>query len=173
MGELCFGVPDAAVEAPAMDPEASCVVTRRVPTKQELEEKKLRAQKYLDEKRVLMFLDTMLHEMFQEMPEDPIDFGLAYLIRHESMHEIQKRAPDRRKSHRGFPDEARKWSAEWKVPFLLDDLLTDMLAEEPPEPDRFAAAWFRWNKKKFMVRHHNDAKVPKKLAETWQPIGGI
>ena len=35
---------------------------------------------------------------------------------------------------------------EWKIPFIIEWLLTDMLNDEPVEPDRFALSWFRWNK---------------------------
>eukprot|EP01062_Namystynia_karyoxenos_P041933 TRINITY_DN3059_c1_g1_i1.p1 TRINITY_DN3059_c1_g1~~TRINITY_DN3059_c1_g1_i1.p1 ORF type:complete len:210 (+),score=70.18 TRINITY_DN3059_c1_g1_i1:87-632(+) len=179
MGELSFGVPSGQVEvveapqlavdghAPAAEKKGAGGHVRR----QRLtpEEKRAKGMKYLEDKGVMLFLDTMLNELMRELPEDPVDWCTAYLFRHESMTVIQARANVRRKSMPGFPEAARAWSAEWKVPFLFDDLLGDMITEEPAEPDRYAASWFRWNKKKFMVTHHKDAP-PKKLPKDWQPI---
>lgn len=170
--ELSFGVPDneAKVEAPPCSVPGSGLVSKKAETAEARSKKKAQALEYLESKKVLTFLDAMLTELFLETPDDPVDFCLRYLIRHESMAEITRRAPERRKSTAGFSQEARAWSAKWKVPFLLDDLLTDMLKDEPEEPDRFAAAWFRWNKKPFMVKHHcGMGKEPRKLPPGWTP----
>eukprot|EP00756_Hemistasia_phaeocysticola_P058213 Hpha_TRINITY_DN3483_c0_g1::TRINITY_DN3483_c0_g1_i1::g.32512::m.32512 len=171
MADLSFGVPDAAVEAPEGAPvDGGNLVSKKVETREEAAKKKQKALDYLESKQVLFFLDSMLHDLFLKMPDDPVDFCLSYLLRHDSMAEIQRQAPERRKSTAGFSDEARAWSAKWKVPFLLDDLLADIIKEEPAEPDRFAAAWFRWNKKNFMVKHHcGMGKEPRKLPQGWAP----
>eukprot|EP01060_Flectonema_neradi_P005588 TRINITY_DN13720_c0_g1_i1.p1 TRINITY_DN13720_c0_g1~~TRINITY_DN13720_c0_g1_i1.p1 ORF type:complete len:155 (+),score=29.98 TRINITY_DN13720_c0_g1_i1:54-518(+) len=111
---------------------------------------------YFRDKRIAIFLDCVLTGLYLKQPSDPIDWCMQFLIMHDtfdSLVDIQ-----RERSSQVFKKEVKAYSAKWKLPFLVDELLTDMLKERPEEPDRFALSWFRWNKVSFFSRHFPDGK---------------
>ena len=57
---------------------------------------------------------------------------------------------------------AREYSVQWKIPFIIEWLLTDMLKDEPKEPDRFALSWFRWNKTAIRTRFFDGKNEPRR-----------
>eukprot|EP00755_Sulcionema_specki_P014092 Sspe_Gene.55766::Locus_30668_Transcript_2_2_Confidence_0.667_Length_709::g.55766::m.55766 len=150
-------LPDAKVELPELNSSVGSRPpinkdTSHVKRQLSKEEKKKRDLEYLEEKNVYSFLNIMLLDLFDERPSDPMDWCMAFLMRHDDIPSMEAK---RNSSNVELSEDLRKWSLEWKIPFMFDDLLSDMLNENPypAEPDRYAMAWFRWNKKSFRARH--------------------
>eukprot|EP01065_Artemidia_motanka_P028098 TRINITY_DN3332_c1_g1_i2.p1 TRINITY_DN3332_c1_g1~~TRINITY_DN3332_c1_g1_i2.p1 ORF type:complete len:179 (+),score=42.53 TRINITY_DN3332_c1_g1_i2:54-539(+) len=143
-------VPDAL---PVMEARSAAANPAPKKPKQGLteEEKREHAIKYFVQNKVAVFLDVMLTHMYRELPPDPIDWAIAFLVRHETLEEVVREQLG--SGAADFSTQARRYAAEWKVPFLIDELLADILRSEPKEPDRFAMTWFRWNKHSFIARH--------------------
>ena len=62
----------------------------------------------------------------------------------------------------------RKYSAYWKIPCLINDLLEGLLTEKPEFPDKYASGWFRWNRHIFKQNHFR-GENPKELPPSWVP----
>eukprot|EP00754_Rhynchopus_humris_P003712 Rhum_TRINITY_DN11934_c1_g1::Rhum_TRINITY_DN11934_c1_g1_i1::g.47726::m.47726 len=118
--------------------------------------------KYLEEKNVGLFLNVMLTELFHEKPDNPMAWCTQFFLRHDEISEASKD----RWVHKGdtlqLTDEMRIWSAQWRLPYVIDELLAAIMESQPEEPDSFAGSWFRWNHKAFPSEKHA-------LPEGWTP----
>lgn len=108
------------------------------------------AKEYFDEKNVIPMLNTLLTEVFLKQPEDPIDHMTKFILRHPTLTEI--------KEHQGqdlhkLSEESVAYSNRYKLPHLIDELLTSLLEDKPDDATRFAGSWLRWHKNGFIARH--------------------
>eukprot|EP00756_Hemistasia_phaeocysticola_P063227 Hpha_TRINITY_DN670_c0_g1::TRINITY_DN670_c0_g1_i1::g.21278::m.21278 len=114
------------------------------------EEKREKAIRYFATKRVSNFLDALLTAMYEELPQDPFEWCVNFLTVHSTMHSIQQRQNERQGGE--LPADARRYAALMKIPFMMDELLADILRNEPVDVDRHALSWFKWNKTGFLAR---------------------
>eukprot|EP01061_Rhynchopus_euleeides_P023343 TRINITY_DN38019_c0_g1_i1.p1 TRINITY_DN38019_c0_g1~~TRINITY_DN38019_c0_g1_i1.p1 ORF type:complete len:187 (+),score=43.31 TRINITY_DN38019_c0_g1_i1:287-847(+) len=122
--------------------------------------KKAENMSYIADKNVGAFLSVMLMELFKDMPENPIQWCAQFFLRHDDVIEAKEKW-----EHQGsldITDDKRVWSAAWRIPFVMDELLSAILEEKPEQPDSFAASWFRWNAKSIQRKRHG-------LPEGWSP----
>ncbi|KAJ9468541.1 hypothetical protein DIPPA_30362 [Diplonema papillatum] len=125
--------------------------TAHIRKRETAEERTEKVREYINDTQLAPFLNVMLTDLYRDLPKDPIDWCVEFLVRHEDLNAIGQREKEMqpvKPTH-----EIRLYSAFWKIPFLFDDLLGALLEDKPAEPDRFAAAWFRWNRRSFLTRH--------------------
>ena len=123
-------------------------------------EKKVKNEEYLIERDVGLFLSVMLMELYDEMPDHPMQWCSQFFLRHDEMNEAQEKW-----QHKGVltvTTEKRLWSASWRIPFVINELLAAILEEKPENPDAFAGSWFRWNSKSYHGQKHT-------LPDNWVP----
>eukprot|EP01059_Diplonema_ambulator_P030803 TRINITY_DN5430_c0_g1_i1.p1 TRINITY_DN5430_c0_g1~~TRINITY_DN5430_c0_g1_i1.p1 ORF type:complete len:165 (+),score=22.98 TRINITY_DN5430_c0_g1_i1:64-558(+) len=133
--------------------------------------RKEKAVKYFVRNKVAVFIDTLLGALYAERPSDPIAWLMEMLVKKKAY------APDEWSNDTSYsPERAREtqhrlaqendairhYATMWKIPFLMDELLCDMLLQEPEEPEAFTLSWLRWNHASFISRHFEGGKLPGK-----------
>eukprot|EP01061_Rhynchopus_euleeides_P043916 TRINITY_DN76772_c0_g1_i1.p1 TRINITY_DN76772_c0_g1~~TRINITY_DN76772_c0_g1_i1.p1 ORF type:complete len:162 (+),score=59.44 TRINITY_DN76772_c0_g1_i1:104-589(+) len=124
---------------------------------------KEKALQYFKKHSIAIFLDCVLTELYLEKPSDPIVWFMRFLAKHDVFDDLLQ--SHKEKMYCKLSSSARDYSVEWKIPFIIEWLLTDMLKDQPTEPDRFALSWFRWNKAAIMARFF-DHKIERRRTST-------
>jgi hypothetical protein len=109
------------------------------------------AQLYFHDHEVIPMVNLLLTELFVARPADPIDFMMMWLMRHVEKAEREwKGMQNSLAQHQG---EAVEYCVRYAIPELLEEMLSALVAEKPPDAVRFGASWLRWNKTKFVDIH--------------------
>eukprot|EP01064_Diplonema_japonicum_P018390 TRINITY_DN2707_c0_g4_i1.p1 TRINITY_DN2707_c0_g4~~TRINITY_DN2707_c0_g4_i1.p1 ORF type:complete len:174 (+),score=17.11 TRINITY_DN2707_c0_g4_i1:50-523(+) len=127
------------------------------------ERKKQRAVEYFVRNRVAIFIDVLLGALYKARPQDPIAWLLEMLVKKRAYFTEDEDTDVKALNQLHLETEnkaIREYASTWKIPFLIDELLCDMLLQEPEEPETFTLSWLRWNHSSFISRHFENSKLP-------------
>lgn len=111
------------------------------------------AKAFFEKYDVVPMLNALLTEIYLTQPEDPIDGMMKFLLRHTTMGELLEHQRSACQTLHHVADRAVAYSARYKLPQLIDELLTALLAEAPNDVVRYCLTWLRWHKNGFIARH--------------------
>lgn len=125
------------------------------------------AKDFVDRNSLVPLLNELMADVILAEAEDPIDHMTRWFLRHtpvtaaeraehgdeESEAQLGEITEQRNAAVAAKHDDAVRYCQRFKLPELIDELLTAMIVENPDDQGRFAMSWLRWHKKKFVARH--------------------
>eukprot|EP00996_Jenningsia_fusiforme_P002901 NODE_3710_length_930_cov_22.628831_g3410_i0.p1 GENE.NODE_3710_length_930_cov_22.628831_g3410_i0~~NODE_3710_length_930_cov_22.628831_g3410_i0.p1 ORF type:complete len:179 (-),score=37.71 NODE_3710_length_930_cov_22.628831_g3410_i0:176-712(-) len=128
------------------------------------EKKRRETIEYFKELGITQTLSELVERLVREQPPDPVRFCGRFLRSAQELQESAEHRASKSYAEDVDPRDAiRKQLADGapmeyvenhKLAGLFDDLLTQLVAERPPDPHNFCLTWLRWH------RHVYDGSEP-------------
>eukprot|EP01006_Ploeotia_vitrea_P055449 TRINITY_DN67996_c0_g1_i1.p1 TRINITY_DN67996_c0_g1~~TRINITY_DN67996_c0_g1_i1.p1 ORF type:complete len:190 (+),score=18.45 TRINITY_DN67996_c0_g1_i1:73-642(+) len=131
--------------------------------------KKEEAIQYFNKYHIPQTMNSLVTQLLLQKPEHPISFCIQFLRTASAMtspvsspkaggSEQQSYHPQQEAYSVDYMQQLRKkitdedskeYILSHKLPWLFDDLLSNLLLEKPEDPHVFCLSWLRWNRKKY------------------------